>query len=154
MEFLIVVLGLALDRVTKIWALKSLKEVSEIVVVKDFFSLYYLENKGAAFGMLQNKLLFLSIVTLAAVVGIVYYIMKYKPQSIILKISLALIISGALGNLFDRLYYKHVIDFFLVHYKDVYYFPVFNAADTFVVVGTILLALYMIRTPDKEERID
>ncbi|EET84586.1 peptidase A8 signal peptidase II [Clostridium carboxidivorans P7] len=108
----------------------------------DFF---ILENRGAAFGILQNKVVFLSIVTFIVMAGIVYYIIKYKPTSKLLRISLALIISGAIGNLIDRTYYKYVVDFLTLHYKDVYYFPTFNVADVLVVTGTFLLAIYLIK---------
>ncbi|AKN33998.1 hypothetical protein Ccar_25455 [Clostridium carboxidivorans P7] len=145
MELLIIILGLILDRVTKLWALKELSNTSGIVVIKDFFGLFYLENRGAAFGILQNKVVFLSIVTFIVMAGIVYYIIKYKPTSKLLRISLALIISGAIGNLIDRTYYKYVVDFLTLHYKDVYYFPTFNVADVLVVTGTFLLAIYLIK---------
>ena len=145
MELIIIVLGLILDRVTKIWALNVLTKTTEIPVIKDFFSFAYLENRGAAFGILQNKLIFLSLVTLTIMGGIVVYLFKYKPTSKILRISLAFIVSGAIGNLIDRVWYKYVVDFIMLHYKDVYYFPTFNVADMFVVVGTMLLVIYMIK---------
>lgn len=145
MEFLIIILGLIIDRITKLWALNQLSKVSEIVVIKDFFSFFYVENRGAAFGILQNRVVFLTIVTVMVMIGIVYYFLKYKPTSKMLRISLALIISGAIGNVIDRIFYKYVVDFLTLHYKDVYYFPTFNVADILVVVGTILLAIYLIK---------
>lgn len=145
MEVVIILLGLLLDRLTKLWALSSLKDKSGIVLIKDLFKLEYLENRGAAFGIMQNKLILLSIVTFAIIAGMIYYIIKYKPKSKFLRISFALIISGALGNLYDRLFYKYVVDFILVHYKDVYYFPTFNIADSLVVVGTLILAISIVK---------
>lgn len=145
MEFLIIVLGIILDRSTKVWALKSLSKVYEIVVIKDFFSFSYLENRGAAFGILQNKLLFLTFVTFVVMLVIVYYLIRYKPTSKLLRISLAFIISGAIGNLIDRVVYKYVVDFIMLHYKEVYYFPTFNVADILVVLGTLLLAIYLMK---------
>lgn len=145
MEILIIVIGLILDRVTKIWAVNTLSKISEIVIVKNLFALSYLENRGAAFGILQNKILFLAAVTIFVMIAMVYYIVKYKPSSKFLRISFALIISGAIGNLIDRVHYKYVVDFILIHYKDVYYFPTFNVADILVVVGTALLAIYLLK---------
>ena len=145
MEFLIVFLGLLLDRLAKIWALNSLKDNNGVIVIKDFFKLEYLENRGAAFGILQNKLIILAIVTLLVISGMIYYIIKYKPKSKFLRISFALIISGALGNLYDRLIYKYVVDFILVHYKEIYYFPTFNIADSLVVIGTVILAISIVK---------
>jgi len=145
MEILIIFLGLLLDRLSKVWALASLKENNGITLIKDFFKLEYLENRGAAFGILQNKLVLLALVTLLVIAGMIYYIIKYKPKSKFLRISFAMIISGALGNLYDRLFYKFVVDFILVHYKDIYYFPTFNIADSLVVVGTLILAISIVK---------
>ena len=145
MEVFIVFLGLLLDRLSKVWALSSLKETNGVILIKDFFKLEYLENRGAAFGILQNKLILLALVTLIVISGMIYYIIKYKPKSKFLRISFALIISGALGNLYDRLFYKYVVDFILLHYKDVYYFPTFNIADMLVVVGTLILAISIVK---------
>jgi len=145
MEVLIIFLGLLFDRLAKMWALTSLKESNGVILIKDFFKLEYLENRGAAFGILQNKLILLTLVTLLVISGMIYYIIKYKPKSKFLRISFALIISGALGNLYDRLFYKYVVDFILVHYKEVYYFPTFNIADMFVVVGTLILAISIVK---------
>ena len=145
MELLIVFLGLLLDRLTKVWALSSLKDNNGIILIKDLFGLEYLENRGAAFGIMQNKLIFLALATLLVISGMIYYIIVYKPKSIFLRISLAMIIGGALGNLYDRLIYKYVVDFILIHYKDVYYFPTFNIADMLVVVGTLILAISIVK---------
>ena len=145
MELIIVFLGLLLDRLTKVWALSSLKDNNGIILIKDFFGLEYLENRGAAFGIMQNKLIFLALATLLVISGMIYYIIVYKPKSIFLRISLAMIIGGALGNLYDRLIYKYVVDFILIHYKDVYYFPTFNIADMLVVVGTLILAISIVK---------
>ncbi|WML35395.1 signal peptidase II [Clostridium sp. OS1-26] len=145
MEFIIIVLGLILDRITKIWALNVLTKTTEIPIIKDFFSFSYLENRGAAFGILQNKLIFLTLITLIIMGAIVFYLFKYKPTSKILRISLALIVSGAMGNLIDRVWYKYVVDFIMLHYKNIYYFPTFNVADMLVVIGTMLLVIYMMK---------
>jgi signal peptidase II len=144
-EILIVILGLILDRAAKIWALNYLSQVNEISIIKGFFAFSYLENRGAAFGILQNKLIFLTIITLLIMGGIVFYLIKYKPVSKLIRISLSLILSGAIGNLIDRVWYKYVVDFILVHYKNIYYFPTFNVADMLVVIGTGLLIIYLIK---------
>jgi signal peptidase II len=62
-----------------------------------------------------------------------------------MKISFGLIISGAIGNIYDRIVYEYVVDFILLHYKDVYYFPTFNIADMLVVFGTAILAIYILK---------
>lgn len=138
-------MGIFLDRISKIWALNTLASGKDIVVIKNLFTFSYLENRGAAFGIFQNRLIFLSLITAIVILGVVYFIVKYKPTSKLLKISLSLIISGAIGNLIDRIYYKFVVDFIMLHYKDVYYFPTFNVADMLVVIGTVLLAIYILK---------
>ncbi|MCR1933215.1 signal peptidase II [Clostridium tepidum] len=145
MEIFILILGILLDRISKIWALNTLASGKDIVIIKNLFSFSYLENRGAAFGIFQNRLIFLTLITVIVILGVVYFIIKYKPASKLLKISLALIISGAIGNFIDRIYYKFVVDFIMLHYKDVYYFPTFNVADMLVVLGTILLAIYILK---------
>lgn len=145
MEIVIIVLGIIMDRVTKLWAIKTLLTGKDIVVIKNFFQFSYLENTGAAFGIFRDKLIFLTIITLIVVSGVIVYLFKFKPTSKLLRVSLALIISGAIGNLIDRIQYKYVVDYILFHYKDVYYFPTFNVADILVSVGTILLALFVIK---------
>lgn len=145
MELLIIFLGLIADRISKIWVLKRLNGAEDIVIIKNILGFSYLENRGAAFGIFQNRVTILSIVTSIIILAMIYYLIKYKPSSKIMRISLALIISGALGNLIDRFVYKFVVDFILVHYKDIYYFPTFNLADMLVVIGTALLAISIIK---------
>jgi signal peptidase II len=146
LEIAIIIIGILMDRITKVWALKTIKFGNDIVIIKDFFSIQYLENRGAAFGIFQGKTLLLSIVTLIVILAIIYYLIKYKKEiHKLTRISLALIIGGALGNLYDRIIYKYVVDFIMLHYKDIYYFPTFNIADILVVVGTVALAISILR---------
>lgn len=151
MEIIIIILGLILDRITKLWAVRYFKTHDDIIVIKDYFNITYLTNKGAAWGSFQNKLLFLSVITSAVVIFMIYYLIKNNKNSRFLNLSLALIISGALGNLFDRIYYKYVVDFILFHFRNIYYYPVFNVADMFVVIGTILLVIYVLWLDKNED---
>jgi len=152
MEFIIIIAGILLDRITKIWAASSLLGNGDIVIIKGFFSLSYLENRGAAFGIFQNRVYLLAAVTIIVLLGMAYYMLRYKPESRLLKISFAFIISGALGNLYDRLSCNYVVDFIMFHYKDIYYFPSFNVADMLVVSGTALMLLYLIKEETKNGR--
>jgi signal peptidase II len=152
MEFIIIIAGILLDRITKIWAASSLLGNGDIVIIKGFFSLSYLENRGAAFGIFQNRVYLLAAVTIIVLLGMLYYMLRYKPESRLLKISFAFIISGALGNLYDRLSYNYVVDFIMFHYKEAYYFPSFNVADMLVVSGTALMLLYLIKEEAKNGR--
>jgi signal peptidase II len=145
MELIIIIVGLILDRITKLWAMNRLLGKEDIVIIKNIFSFSYVENRGAAFGILQGKVSILAIVTILAILGMAYFLIKYRPDSILCRVSIAMILSGAIGNFIDRVWYKYVVDFIMFHYKEVYYFPNFNIADTLVVVGTGLLSLYIIK---------
>lgn len=144
MAILIIAVGLLVDRITKLWASNSLSGSSEITVIKNFFSFFYVENKGAAFSILEGKTVFLSAFTIIILVCIVVYLVKYKPNKFV-KVSLSFIVGGALGNLIDRIKYGYVVDFISVHYKDAYYFPIFNVADIMVVAGTLLLVVCLLK---------
>ncbi|WP_423219675.1 signal peptidase II [Clostridium hydrogeniformans] len=145
LELVIIILGIILDRVTKIYALNNLAGKKDLIIIKDFFQFSYLENRGAAFGIFQNRVIFLTLFTCILISAMIFYLYKNRKSSKLLAISLSMVISGAIGNLFDRVYYKYVVDFILLHYKDVYYYPTFNVADILVVVGTVLLGIYIIK---------
>ena len=138
---LIIIAAFILDRLSKVWVMDSL--VSQpITVINNFFYLRHLQNKGAAFSIFRGKTLFLVILTFIIIIALVYFLVKHKVN--FLRICLSLIIGGALGNFFDRIFNdSSVIDFIEFHFGT-YVFPTFNIADCFVVVGTILLAIYAI----------
>lgn len=138
---LIIIAAFILDRLSKVWVMDSL--VSQpITVINNFFYLRHLQNKGAAFSIFRGKTLFLVILTFIIIIALVYFLVKHKVN--FLRICLSLIIGGALGNFFDRIFNDgSVIDFIEFHFGT-YVFPTFNIADCFVVVGTILLAIYVI----------
>lgn len=150
MEVVIIIIGFLADRLTKLWALNLLKKVNEIVIIKGFFSFIYAENEGAAWSIFSGKTIFLVIFTFLILLAIIFYLVKYRPESKIMRAALSLIIAGAVGNLFDRVLYRHVVDFIQIHFKDVYYYPVFNVADICVVTGTILLIVCMLRNDSKK----
>lgn len=137
---LIIVLLIGIDQVSKVWALSSLKEMSSIPIIKNVFHLTYVENRGAAFGMLQNNQIIFIIVALTASIFGLYYL-HTKKVNILSKTGIILIIAGAIGNLIDRVRLGFVVDYFDFRFIWEY---VFNVADVFVVVGTIVLCIYII----------
>ena len=137
---LIIVLLIGIDQISKVWALSSLKEMSSIPIIKNVFHLTYVENRGAAFGMLQNNQSIFIIVALTASVFGLYYL-HTKKVNILGKTGIIFIISGAIGNLIDRVRLGFVVDYFDFRFIWEY---VFNVADVFVVVGTIVLCIYII----------
>lgn len=137
---LIIILLIGIDQLSKVWALKSLKEIGSIPIIQNVFHLTYVENRGAAFGMLQNNQTIFIIVALAASVFGLYYL-HTKKVNILGRAGIILIISGAIGNLIDRVRLGFVVDYFDFRFIWEY---VFNVADVFVVVGTIMLCAYII----------
>lgn len=148
MIYIIIIVGLILDYGTKLWALDRLKGQADITIIEGFFDLSYLENRGAAFGIFQGRVYLLAVVTsiIMAVLFIAY--LKAKKRTMLLTVSTGMILTGAVGNLIDRLTYGFVVDFISWHWKDTYYFPTFNVADIFITLGTGLLILYILKEVD------
>jgi len=138
---LIIVFAVILDQVTKYLARVYLKPVGSIQLIPNVFHFTYVENRGAAFGILQNQRWFFILITIIVVLAIVYYMFTHCNDSLLLNIALSMILGGAIGNLIDRIRFGYVVDLF--HFILIDY-PVFNIADSFVVVGTILLAYYIL----------
>ncbi len=141
MPYLLVIVGvIILDRIVKTAVANSMSVGDSIAVLGDFFHITYIHNTGAAFSMLANHPILLSIVPAVIIfIGIIIIcagVKKYKP---IFLWSLALMCGGGLGNLTDRVAYGYVNDMF-----DFGWFPVFNVADIAVCVGCGLLMLYLI----------
>ena len=141
---IIIAILIGLDQIIKYWALNSLKEVNSIPVINNIFSLTYVENRGAAYGMLQNnQSIFILVAAVASCFGL-YYLHSKKVNNLG-KIGILLVISGAIGNLIDRVRLGFVVDYLDFH---IIWSYVFNLADCFVVVGTILLCLYIITSKE------
>ena len=141
---IIIAILIGLDQIIKYWALNSLKEVNSIPVINNLFSLTYVDNRGAAFGMLQiNQSIFILVAAVASCFGL-YYLHSKKVNNLG-KIGILLVISGAIGNLIDRVRLGFVVDYLDFH---IIWSYVFNLADCFVVVGTILLCLYIITSKE------
>lgn len=141
MIYILIILGLiGLDQISKFLAVKYLVNIGSIPIIKDIFHLTYVENRGAAFGMFQNNQMIFVVVALAACIFGLYYLYK-KQLNLLGKSAIILIISGAIGNLIDRVRLGFVVDYF--DFRIVWNY-VFNVADVFVVIGTILLCIYII----------
>lgn len=139
-----------LDQWTKYLAVVHLAGQEDIILIRGVFQLQYLENRGAAFGIMQNKLwifVILTIVYLFAAVWIYFRIPRQK-RYLILHIIAVLLTAGALGNFIDRMRLGYVVDFFYFSLID---FPVFNVADILVVVSFILLAVCILFVYKEED---
>lgn len=146
---LFVVLAVVLDQYTKYMAVFYLKDNSAIPLIKGVFELQYLENRGAAFGIMQNRQTFFIVSTLLIMIAIVYLYNKLprKAKYYPLKACMILVSAGAIGNLIDRVVNNYVVDFFYFKLID---FPIFNVADCYVVAACILF-IFLILFYYKEE---
>lgn len=132
------VILVGLDQWTKGLVVQSLKGRDPFVIWKGVFEFYYSENRGAAFGMMQEKQLFFFLIAVV-VLGAVAYLMakipahrRYRP----LAVCLMLISAGAVGNMIDRVTQGYVVDFL---YFSLINFPIFNVADCYVTIGAACL---------------
>lgn len=147
---IISIILLCIDQISKLLVVNLLTKTNSITIIKNFFYLTYINNDGAAFSILVGKRIFLILIAVLVIVMLIRYIKKNNIQNKLELVSLALIIGGSLGNLMDRLVRGYVIDFLdfkLFNYN----FPIFNLADTFIVIGVFLLLLKEIR---KENNLD
>jgi len=138
-------LVLVIDQLTKVYIDRSMKLYQSIPVVDGLFSITYLRNKGAAFSFLADaswRLPFFILVSIIAVVAILVAFGKLRDDQRLASVSLSLILSGAVGNLIDRVRLGEVIDFLDVYWRS-HHWPAFNVADSAICVGVALLAIDM-----------
>ena len=150
-------LVLVIDQASKVYFDGALQMYQQIVIIPDYFSWTLAYNTGAAFSFLadsagwQRWLFALIAVVVSAV--LVVWLKRLGRDDTWLAIALALILGGALGNLYDRIAYGHVIDFILVHWQNRWYFPAFNFADSAICVGAVMLALDMFKSKKSGEPV-
>ena len=149
-DSVVLLLLVFLDQISKYLAVKYLKDKPAVPIIKDVFELNYLENRGAAFGVLQNQkicFLILGVIILFAVVFVLFRVPDDKKYNI-LHVLLILIASGGIGNMIDRIRFGYVVDFFSFVLIN---FPIFNVADICVTVsmfGLSVLILFVYKDED------
>ena len=145
LAFIIVISCIFIDQITKLLVLSNLRGNSPLILIDNLLSFVYVENRGAAFGILQNKQWLFVLVTVLSVCILLYVlIFYYKNLSLWLLFSLSLILGGTIGNFLDRIRLGFVVDFISVKILNRYNFAVFNLADSFIVIGAIMLVFYII----------
>ncbi|OHC27681.1 MAG: signal peptidase II [Pseudomonadales bacterium RIFCSPLOWO2_12_59_9] len=146
---------LLLDQLSKVYFEGALTLHQQITVIPDYFSWTLAYNTGAAFSFLADaagwQRWFFAAIALVVSMVLVVWLKRLKAHETWLAVALALVLGGAIGNLFDRVAYGHVIDFILVHWQNRWYFPAFNLADSAITLGAILLALDMFKTQKSAE---
>lgn len=143
---ILTVVGLLLDQATKLYIDRGMRLFDSVPVVTNFFNITYVRNRGAAFSFLSDaswRLPFFIGISLVAAIAILVAFHKLRDDQKLAQISLAMIFSGAIGNLIDRLRLGEVIDFLDAHWYQ-HHWPAFNVADSLICVGVFLLALDML----------
>ncbi len=143
---------LVLDQFTKYLAILHLKDSQAYVLIDGVLELKYLENRGSAFGMLQNQKVFILFVGFVFLAVILFFLFKLPVEKKfrIVHILLAAVVAGGLGNMIDRFRFDYVVDFI---YFVLINFPVFNVADCYIVVsviGLFILFLFVFQEKDLE----
>ncbi len=150
LDALLAVLLLAFDQFTKHLAVVLLKDKAAFVIIEGVLEFDYLENRGAAFGILQNQKIFLVAVGIVFMAAICFFLMRLPEEKkyFAFHILAAMVIAGGLGNMIDRIRLEYVVDFIsfvLINY------PIFNVADIYVVVAAItmfVLVLFVYKEED------
>lgn len=150
--YLISLIAIAFDQFTKWLIVVNMKLGESITVIDNFLYITSHRNTGAAWGILKGQMWFFYIVTIIVVIFIIYYLQKYGKGKPLFSLSLALMLGGAIGNFIDRLFRKEVVDFINVYIFN-YDFPIFNVADSCLVVGVGLLMLQMILEERREKKV-
>ena len=138
----IVLLLIALDQLVKSYIVRQIPLGEVRAWIPNFVSLTYLQNRGAAFSMLQDQQWLFAIITLVVVVGAIWYLHQHMEDSLWMVLGLTLIIAGGLGNFIDRISQGFVVDMF---HLDFINFAIFNVADSYLTVGVIILLIAMLK---------
>ena len=136
-----ILLIIAVDQLVKYLVINNLSQVDSVTVIPRVFSLIYVKNTGAAFSIFSDKTAALGVISIIFSIAVIAYWYVKKPESTLLKMSLALLLAGALGNAVDRITRGFVVDFIEATFIR---FPVFNIADIAITFGTIFLMIYLL----------
>ncbi|HEX3570546.1 MAG TPA: signal peptidase II [Acidobacteriaceae bacterium] len=152
--FLISALVIAFDRLTKLWIVHHIAPGFTIKVIPGVFRLSHVLNTGAAFSMMENwraDYVRIGLVSFSVIAAILVFALLWRAGRAITltSVALALILGGALGNLYDRIVLHHVVDFLAVNIYH-YHWPDFNVADSCIVIGAWLLLLEIFQ-PEKKD---
>lgn len=151
MYYFIALLVIGIDQLTKWLIVKNMELGDRITIIEDFLYITSHRNRGAAWGILQGQMWFFYIVTIVVIIFIIYYMHKHGKGKRLFSFSLAIMLGGAIGNFIDRVFRKEVVDF-IDTYPFGYNFPIFNIADSALVVGVILLMILLFLEERKEKK--
>lgn len=149
--FVLIIFTLFIDQISKILVVQHFSNFPTPIKISDFFNLVLVFNNGISFGMF-NQLTYSSYLFSIISLSIVCFLLKWLKDSVILweRLSLGLIIGGAIGNIIDRALYGAVVDFIQLHWNE-YYWPSFNIADSAICAGVFTLAALNIQKKQIED---
>ena len=133
---------IVLDQLVKAYVVQNIALGEVKTWIPNFVSLTYLQNRGAAFSMLQDQQWFFTVITLVVMAGAIWYLHKHLDDSLWTVLGLMLIISGGLGNFIDRVSQGFVVDMFHLDFVN---FAIFNVADSYLTVGVNVLMIAMLK---------
>ncbi len=137
-----IILGvICMDQLTKWLAVIFLQDIPTFPLWQDVLHFTYVENRGMAFGMLKDHRWVFMVFSTVAIVALLIYLIRFRPKSMWVQVSLSMIVGGGIGNMIDRVFLGYVIDFIDFTLID---FAVFNVADSFVCVGAGILIVYLL----------
>lgn len=149
--YLVAAVVFAIDYISKKLIEHNLELNEQVKVIGNFFYITFIHNRGAAFGILQEQRWFFLVITVAVVTAIVIYLSRsHRNNRRLMLAALALILGGALGNFLERAIYGQVVDFLQFNFGS-YTFPIFNLADSAIVVGVCLIILDSLLTPTQTQ---
>ena len=127
--------GILLDLITKWVVFSKFKDDGRFVIIKGFLGIICSENEGVVFGLAQGRNNVLIFFCIAAICAILWFYKNFDRSGLFSNIAFGMILSGAIGNLWDRIFHSHVRDFIDVHLGMGYHWPTFNIADSLICVG-------------------
>ena len=142
-DFITIFLLIIADQVVKYFATAFLENRGSVILIEDVLQLTYLKNTGGILGVLQNQTLFIMFIVIILILIVIYLLTRLpdKPKFNIMHIVLSCLLSGALGNLIDRIRFGYVVDFIYFIGID---FPIFNCADILISISTIVMLFHLI----------
>ena len=147
--------GIGIDQLTKIIVSCNMELYESISVIPKTFNITYIQNRGAAFGMLSNHRWVFMVVSVLAIIGMCVYLFRFSKEGMFFKVGLALIISGGIGNMIDRIFLGYVVDMIEATFIETLFgwsFAIFNVADSFVCVGAGIVIFCLIRDIIKDSK--
>ena len=151
----IIASGIGLDQLTKLLVSGNMTLYQSIPVIPKVFDITYIHNKGAAFGMLSSHRWVFMVISTVAILAMGFYLFRFCKESMFFKVGLALVVSGGIGNMIDRIAYGYVIDMIEATFVETIFgwsFAIFNVADSFVCVGAGIVIFCLVRDIIRENK--